>query len=116
MFHKPIYEVTDEERKMEKTMNYALIYGQEAPGLAWKLNVPVNKAQELIDRYFSSLPLIQKFKQDLREKFLNDGYSEIAFGRKTQLDLTGPKRGRAKTRVQSHLSRDRRRHPQNDLG
>jgi DNA polymerase-1 len=37
MFHKPVLEVTDEERKVGKTINYALIYGQEAPGLAWNL-------------------------------------------------------------------------------
>ena len=34
MFHKSVSEVTDEERKAGKTINYALIYGQEAPGLA----------------------------------------------------------------------------------
>jgi DNA polymerase-1 len=103
MFHKPISEVTNEERKVGKTINYALIYGQEAPGLAWNLNIPLYKAQELIDRYFSSLPLIQKFKHDLRERFLEEGYSETAFGRKTQLDLTRPKRERELRRGFNHI-------------
>jgi DNA polymerase I len=103
MFHKPISEVTDEERKVGKTINYALIYGQEAPGLAWKLNIPLKKAQELIDQYFSSLPMIQKFKDESREKFLNIGYAETVFGRKTQLDLTRPKRERELRRGFNHI-------------
>jgi DNA polymerase-1 len=103
MFHKPISEVTSEERKVGKTINYAIIYGQQAPGLAWNLNISLDKAQELIDRYFSSLPLIQKLKQDLRERFLRDGYSETTFGRRTQLDLTGPKRERELRRGFNHI-------------
>jgi len=103
MFSKSISEVTDEERKAGKTINYALIYGQEAPGLAWNLNISLDKAQELIDRYFSSLPLIKKFKHNLRERFLREGYSETAFGRKTQLDLTGPKRERELRRGFNHI-------------
>jgi DNA polymerase-1 len=103
MFHKPISEVTDEERKVGKTINYALIYGQEAPGLAWKLNIPLKKAQELIDQYFSSLLMIQRFKDNSRERFLSQGYSETAFGRKTQLDLTGPKRERELRRGFNHI-------------
>ena len=91
MFHKPTSEVTDEERKAGKTINYALIYGQEAPGLAWNLNTPLKKAQELIDQYFSLLPMIQKFKDESREKFLSTGYAETAFGRRLKLDLIGPK-------------------------
>ena len=103
MFHKPVSEVTDDDRKVGKTINYALVYGQEAPGLAWKLNIPSKKAQELIDQYFSSLPMIQKFKDELRERFLGEGYSETAFGRKTQLDLTGPKRERELRRGFNHI-------------
>ena len=103
MFHKPVSEVTDEERKVGKTINYALIYGQEAPGLAWKLNIPLKKAQELIDQYFSSLPMIQKFKDESREKFLSTGYAETAFGRKTKLDLIGPNKERELRRGFNHL-------------
>ena len=103
MFHKPISEVTDEERKAGKTINYALIFGQEAPGLAWKLNIPLKKAQELIDQYFSSLPMIQKFKDESREKFLNTGYAETALGRKTKLDLIRPKKEREFRRGFNHI-------------
>jgi DNA polymerase-1 len=103
MFHKPVFEVTDEERKVGKTINYALIYGQEARGLSWKLNIPLKKAQQLIDQYFSSLPIIRRFKDESRERFLSAGYSETAFGRKTQLDLTGPKRERELRRGFNHI-------------
>jgi len=103
MFHKPVSEVTDDDRKVGKTINYALVYGQEAPGLAWKLNIPSKKAQELIDQYFSSLPMIQKFKDESREKFLNTGYAETALGRRTRLDLIGPKRERELRRGFNHI-------------
>gem|GEM_PF-566873 len=103
MFHKPIFEVKDEERKIGKTINYALIYGQEAPGLSWKLNIPLKKAQELIDQYFLSLLMIRKFKDESRERFLSEGYSETAFGRKTQLDLIGSKRARELRRGFNHI-------------
>jgi DNA polymerase-1 len=103
MLHKPISEVTGEERKTGKTINYALIFGQEAPGLAWKLNTSLNQAQELIDQYFSSLPMIQKFKDESREKFLSTGYAETAFGRKTKLDLIGPKKDRELRRGFNHI-------------
>ena len=103
MFHKPVYEVIDEERKAGKTINYALIYGQEAPGLAWKLNIPLKKAQELIDQYFSSLPMIHRFKDESREKFLTEGHSETVFGRKTRLDLAGPNKDKELRRGFNHI-------------
>jgi len=103
MFHKSLSEVTDEERKTGKTINYALIYGQEELGLSWKLNIPLKKAQELIDQYFSSLPMIQKFKDESREKFLTEGYAKTVFGQKTQLDLTRPKGERELRRGFNHI-------------
>jgi DNA polymerase-1 len=103
MFHKPISEVTGEERKAGKTINYALIYGQEAPGLAWKLNIPLKRAQELIDQYFLSLPVIWKFKDESREKFLMEGYAETIFGRKTRLNLTGPNKEKELRRGFNHI-------------
>jgi len=103
MFHKPASEVTDQERKVGKTINYALIYGQEAPGLAWKLNIPLKKAKELIGQYFSSLPMIQKFKDESKKKFLTESYAETAFGRKTRLDLTGPNKERELRRAFNHI-------------
>ncbi len=103
MFHKPISEVTEGERKIGKTINYALIYGQEAPGLAWKLNIALKKAQELIGQYFSSLPMIQRFKDELREKFLRQGCAETVFGRKTHLDLTGSNKEKELRRGFNHI-------------
>ena len=103
MFHKPISEVTDEERKVGKTINYALIFGQEAPGLAWKLNIPLKKAQGLIDQDFSSLPMIQKFKDESREKFLTEGYAETTLGRRTKLDLNGSNKERELRRGFNHI-------------
>ncbi len=87
MFHKPISGVTPEERKLGKTINFGLIYGQEAAGLAWNLNITIERAQELIDQYFSALPLIKKFKEDSEARFWKDGYAETPFGRRTLLNI-----------------------------
>ncbi len=87
MFHKSLSDITAEERKLGKTINFGLIYGQEAPGLAWKLNVTIERAQELIDQYFLSLPLIKKFKEESEARFWKEGYAETAFGRRTTLNL-----------------------------
>jgi DNA polymerase-1 len=103
MFHKPVSDVTDEERKTGKTINYALIYGQEAPGLSWRLNIFLKEAQELIDQYFSSLPMIRRFKDESREKFLREGCAKTAFGRKTHLDLTGPNKEKELRRGFNHI-------------
>ena len=87
MFHKPISEVTPEERRLGKTINYGLIYGQEAYGLAWNLNIPIEKARGFIDQYFSVLTLIKRFKEESEERFWKEGFAETAFGRKTRLNL-----------------------------
>ena len=87
MFHKPLSEVTPEERRLGKTINYGLIYGQEAYGLAWNLNISVQKAQGYIDQYFSALTLIKRFKEESEERFWKDGFAETAFGRRTRLNL-----------------------------
>jgi len=88
MFNKPASEVTPEERKQGKTINYALLYGQEAEGLAWNLNITMDKAQELIEQYFISLPRVKQFIEESREQLLKNGFAVTAFGRKTLLDLT----------------------------
>ena len=103
MFHKPVSEVGDEERRTGKTINYGLIFGQEAPGLAWTLNISIEKAQGLIDRYFSSLPMILKFKYDSRESFLAKGFAETPFGRTSRLNLHGLNRERELRRGFNHI-------------
>jgi DNA polymerase-1 len=87
MFHKPISEVTPEERRLGKTINYGLIYGQEAYGLAWNLNIPIERAQGFIDQYFSALTFIKRFKEESEERFWKEGFAETAFGRRTRLNL-----------------------------
>ncbi|HPD61037.1 MAG TPA: DNA polymerase A family protein, partial [Thermodesulfobacteriota bacterium] len=88
MFNKPASEVTPEERKQGKTINYALLYGQEADGLAWNLNISKDKAQELINQYFISLPRVKQFIGNSCQRLLKEGIAMTAFGRKTLLDLT----------------------------
>ena len=87
MFLKPISEVTPEERRLGKTINYGLLYGQAAYGLAWNLNISIDRAQGLIDQYFSALTFIKRFKEEAEERFWREGYAETVFGRRTRLNL-----------------------------
>ena len=64
-----------------------MIYGQEAYGLAWNLNIPIEKAQGFIDQYFSALTFIKRFKEESEERFWEEGFAETAFGRRTRLNL-----------------------------
>jgi len=89
MFNKHPSEVTPEERKQGKTINFALLYGQEADGLAWNLNITKDKARELIEQYFRSLPGIKQFMKESRKRFLKKGFAITAYGRKTILNLKG---------------------------
>jgi len=53
--------VTEQQRKIGKTMNFAIAYGQTAIGLSESLGVPVTEAQELIDSYFTSYPAVRRW-------------------------------------------------------
>jgi DNA polymerase-1 len=61
IFHIPINEVTKEQRRYAKSVNFGIIYGISAFGLSEQLSIPRKEAQDLIDQYFSQYPTIRAF-------------------------------------------------------
>ena len=87
--------VTPDMRRMAKAVNFGLIYGMSAFGLAAQLNVERNVAQAYIDRYFARYPGVLDYMNRTREHAKTDGYVETLFGRRQYLPeirSNGPRR------------------------
>ena len=78
-------EVTSEQRRSAKAINFGLIYGMSAFGLAKQLNVGRGEAQSYIDLYFSRYPGVKDYMEQTRERAREQGYVETVFGRRLYL-------------------------------
>jgi DNA polymerase-1 len=77
--------VTSEMRRSAKAINFGLIYGMSAFGLAKQLHVGRNEAQQYIDRYFERYPGVQRYMNNIRALAHEQGYVETIFGRRLYL-------------------------------
>jgi len=75
--------VDRDTRARAKTINFAILYGISRWGLATRLEVTPEEAQEMIDRYFERFPGIQRYIVHTLERVREQGYSETLYGRKT---------------------------------
>jgi DNA polymerase-1 len=75
-------EVSNEQRRYAKVINFGLIYGMSAFGLAQNLNIERSAAQSYIERYFTRYPGVRAYMQDTRELAKQKGYVETYFGRR----------------------------------
>lgn len=73
--------VTPELRRAAKMINFGLLYGMTAFGLAERLNIPQKEAKEIMKRYFEALPNIQTFLEDMVRNAKARGYSRTLAGR-----------------------------------
>lgn len=78
-------EVHDYQRRSAKAINFGLIYGMSAFGLAQQLGVPRSDAQEYIDLYFDRYPGVQAYMERTRALAAEQGYVETLFGRRLYL-------------------------------
>ncbi len=78
-------EVLPQQRRMAKAVNFGLIYGMSAFGLAAQLNIERSVAQAYIDRYFARYPGVADYMARLREEARRLGYVETLFGRRLYL-------------------------------
>ncbi|MGD8925378.1 MAG: DNA polymerase I [Thioalkalispiraceae bacterium] len=78
-------EVTSEQRRSAKAINFGLIYGMSAFGLAKQLGVGRAEAQSYIDLYFSRYPGVKTYMEQTRERAREQGYVETVFGRRLYL-------------------------------
>jgi DNA polymerase-1 len=77
--------VTDGQRRSAKAINFGLIYGMSAFGLARQLGVGRQDAQAYIDRYFARYPGVQRYMDAIRRQAADNGYVETLFGRRLYL-------------------------------
>ena len=99
IFGVPAQEVTAEQRRYIKAVNFGLIYGMGAFGLATQLGIERGAAQQFIDKYFQRYPGVAAYMQRTREVAREQGYVETVFGRRLWLpDIKaagGPRRAGA---------------------
>ncbi|ENM5774996.1 DNA polymerase I [Vibrio mimicus] len=81
----PIEQVSSEQRRRAKAVNFGLIYGMSAFGLAKQLGIPRGEAQEYMDKYFERYPGVMQYMEDTRSRAAELGYVETIFGRRLHL-------------------------------
>jgi DNA polymerase-1 len=77
--------VTNDQRRSAKAINFGLMYGMSAFGLAKQLGIPRGAAQEYIDVYFARYPGVADYMEATREQARQQGYVETVFGRRLYL-------------------------------
>ncbi|MHB8667772.1 MAG: DNA polymerase I [Burkholderiales bacterium] len=85
IFNRSLHEVTPEERRYAKVINFGLIYGMSAYGVAQALGLERATAQAYIDSYFTRYPGVARYMQQTREQARERGYVETVFGRRLWL-------------------------------
>jgi len=86
VFGVAVDEVAAEHRRVAKMINFGLMYGMSAHGLAQRLGIPRGEAAEYVQRYFERYPGVKAFMDSTREQARRDGYVETLFGRRLYLD------------------------------
>lgn len=82
IYKVPLQEVTPMMRRNAKTVNFGILYGMSAFGLADRLHIPQKEARELIDKYFETFPKIDHFLDSTIEFAQQNGYVETLMGRR----------------------------------
>ena len=82
VFGTPVEDVSSDQRRSAKAINFGLIYGMSAFGLARQLGIERRQAQEYIDLYFERYPGVRAFMDAIRAKVREDRFVETVFGRR----------------------------------
>ncbi|OYT91525.1 MAG: DNA polymerase I [Burkholderiales bacterium PBB3] len=85
VFGVPVEQVASEQRRYAKVINFGLIYGMSAYGLARNLGIDNTAAKNYIARYFERYPGVKTYMESTRELAKKQGYVETVFGRRLQL-------------------------------
>jgi len=85
VFGTPLADVSSDQRRSAKAINFGLIYGMSAFGLAKQLGIPRGAAQEYIDLYFARYPGVKRYMEETRAQAKAQGYVETVFGRRLYL-------------------------------
>ena len=93
VFATPADEVTTEQRRSAKAINFGLIYGMSAFGLAKQLDIGRNEAQAYVDLYFERYPGVKAYMDRIRMEAHDNGYVETLFGRRLYLPEINSRNG-----------------------
>jgi DNA polymerase I len=85
VFDLPAEQLDVGMRSKAKMVNYGIVYGLSAFGLADRLQIPQEEAQEFIDRYLERFPAVAQFMKDAVEQAEQHGYVSTLFGRRRQI-------------------------------
>jgi DNA polymerase-1 len=85
VFDAPLDQVTSEQRRYAKVINFGLIYGMSAFGLAQNLDIERSAAQSYMDKYFARYPGVAQYMERTRNEARERGYVETVFGRRLWL-------------------------------
>ena len=85
VFELPAEQLDVGMRSKAKMVNYGIVYGLSAYGLADRLRIPQEEAQEFIDRYLERFPAVAQFMKDAVEQAEQHGYVSTLFGRRRQI-------------------------------
>ncbi len=89
VFGVPLEEVTSELRRRAKAVNFGIVYGQQAFGLAQNLSISRGEAQMLIDTYYAAYPGVRRYLDETVERARKLGYAETMYGRRRPVpDIT----------------------------
>ena len=85
VFGVPVQDVTAQLRSRAKAVNFGIVYGQQAFGLAQSLGIGFKEAQEMIDRYFEAYPRVRAYLDETVAAAKETGYAVTMFGRKRHI-------------------------------
>jgi DNA polymerase-1 len=93
IFHVAQKEVTSEQRRVAKTVNFGVLYGMSATGLAQRLNIPRPQAERFIDAYFARYPKVLEYQARLLSACRRSGYVGTILGRRRRFDTSAIRAG-----------------------
>ncbi len=85
IYHKPLEQVTGDERRKAKTANFGILYGISAFGLAQRLNIPRDEAKMLIEGYYATFPQVRDYIDRSIAQAREKGYVTTLYGRRRML-------------------------------
>jgi DNA polymerase-1 len=85
VFGAGLEQVSAEQRRAAKAINFGLIYGMSAFGLGKQLNIGRNEAQQYVDTYFERYPGVKRYMEETKQLARDQGYVETVFGRRLYL-------------------------------
>ncbi len=85
VFGSALAEVSDDQRRAAKAINFGLIYGMSAFGLGRQLGIGRNEAQQYVDTYFERYPGVKRYMEETKQNARDQGYVETVFGRRLYL-------------------------------